>query len=245
VLNTAFAITVALALQAAPQAGPRTSDPWPDDRPLTHLFQNLATDLHDLPSVTNAEILGVGGAGALIAHPADDNLADWAARQQSSSYTTFGRVIGDGWVQGGAAIGAYAVGRLTQDARLTHIGSDLIRGQVLNGALTTGIKVVVNRERPNGGNHAFPSGHASAAFTSAAVLQSHFGWRTGIPAYALAGFVGWTRVRDDVHWLSDVAFGATIGTIAGQTVTRGHRAGTWTVVPVRTPGGIAIYVTRR
>jgi len=246
VLSQAFAITVALALQAAGQAPPPpAASAWPDDRPITHLLTNLVTDLGHLPSVGNAAILGIGGAATLAVHPLDDNLADWAGRQPSSSYTSFGRAIGDGWVQGGAAVGVYVAGRVASDARLTHIGSDLVRAQALNGVLTTALKVVVDRRRPSGGNHAFPSGHTTAAFASAAVLQSHFGWRTGIPAYAVAGFVGWTRVRDHVHWLTDVAFGATVGTIAGQTVTRGHRARTWTVVPAKTAGGFAIYVTRQ
>jgi membrane-associated phospholipid phosphatase len=243
VLNTTLALAVALALQTArPVAPPGT---WTDDRPFTHLLQNLGHDLQHLPSAENAVMLGAGGAAALVLHPADDNVADWAARQQASSYTTFGGVLGNGWIEGGGAAATYVIGRVRQDARLTHVGSDLVRAQVLNGVLTTGIKVAADRTRPNGGKYSFPSGHTSATFTTAAVLEAHFGWRTGVPAYALAGFVGWTRVREHVHWLSDVAFGAALGTVAGRTVAGGHRGGGWTIVPVKTAGGAAIYITRR
>ena len=102
----------------------------------------------------------------------------------------------------------------------------------------------VDRARPSGGQHAFPSGHTSATFASAAVLQGHFGWKVGAPAYAVAGLVGWTRVRDRAHWMSDVFFGATLGTIAGRTITRGHRPASWSLVPTATPGGAAVFVVK-
>ena len=60
-----------------------------------------------------------------------------------------------------------------------------------------------------------PSGHTSATFASAAVLQDHFGWKVGVPSFAVAGFVGWTRIRDQHHWLTDVLVGAMIGFAVG------------------------------
>ena len=84
-------------------------------------------------------------------------------------------------------------------------------------------------------------------FTSAAVLQEHGGWKFGVPSYALATFVAWTRVRDRSHWLSDAFFGAAIGSMAGRTVVRGHKdkQQRWTVTPVKTPGGAAVYFVKR
>jgi membrane-associated phospholipid phosphatase len=241
VLQAAWIIAATVALPAATRTQPAEAA-WPDDRPLTRFVQNLGRDLSDLPSADSAVVLGVGGSASLAAHPVDDNLRDWAADRGESEYTSIGRTIGDGWIQAAGAIGTYAAGRLARHAPTAHIGSDLIRAQALNGVLTTAIKYAVDRSRPSGGHHAFPSGHASASFASAAVLAGHFGWRAGVPAYAVAGFVGWTRIRDRAHWLSDVVFGAAIGTTAGLTVTRGHRPRTVTVVPTRTPGGAALYV---
>ena len=217
-----------------------------DDRPFARLFQNLGRDLRALPSRDSGLVLGMGSAGTLAIRGADDNLAAWAGEEGASGYTGFGRVLGDGWLQAGAATGTYVVGRLTGQPAIAHVGSDLVRAQVLNGLVTRGLKIAVTRSRPTGGRHAFPSGHASAAFTSAAVLQGHFGWKTGIPAYAVASLVGWTRVRDRAHWMSDVIFGATLGTIAGRTVTAGHRREPgWTIVPVATYGGAAVHVVKR
>jgi membrane-associated phospholipid phosphatase len=240
------ACLLALTLSAQTPAAPDPANlAWPDDRPIGRLFQNLGADLQELPSVENAWIVGAGGLGALLVHPVDDNVSTWAMDRGTSSYTAIGRVLGNTGVQAGGALAAYVIGRARHDARTTHVAGDLIRAQALNGVLTTGIKYTVRRERPGHGKRSsFPSGHASSTFASAAVLQSHFGWKAGAPAYAVASFVGWTRVRDHVHWLSDVVMGAAIGTMAGRTVTAGHRERVWRVIPAKTAGGFAVYVVR-
>ena len=235
----------------APQATQPASPPaaqsqavWTDDRPLTRMFQNLGRDLRSLPSVDSVRLLAAGTASTLAVRSTDDNLAAWAHREGESSYTLFGRALGEGWVQTTAALGTYAVGKISRDAAVTHIGGDLIRAQLLNGVITTTLKRSVDRRRPSGGQHAFPSGHTSASFASAAVLQGHFGWKVGVPSYAVAGLIGWSRVRDRSHWMSDVFFGATLGTIAGRTVTSGHRRPTWALIPTATPGGAALFVVK-
>ncbi len=238
----ALALTIAAAV-GQPAAPPANT--WPDDRPFTHIFQNLWRDLRALPSMPTLYILGAGGAGAAAAHEVDDDIVEAAEGSGSAGHTKFGAVLGDGWVQAGAAAATYVVGRLNKQPRVTHMGSDLIRAQVLNGLITQALKVTIDRERPTGSGHAFPSGHTSATFASAAVLHSHFGWKVGVPAYAVASFVGWSRVWDGQHWLSDVAFGAAVGLAAGHTVARGHRAGNWNVVPARTSGGGALYFVKQ
>ncbi len=77
--------------------------------------------------------------------------------------------------------------------------------------VTHGLKRIINKQRPNGGNHAFPSGHTSAAFTGAAFLERRFGWKIGVPAYVLASYVGWTRVHTHHHDYWDVLGGAAVG----------------------------------
>src|SRR5262249_47177001 len=91
--------------------------------------------------------------------------------------------------------------------------------------LTFGIKEATRRARPEGSGFSFPSGHTTVAFASATVLQRHFGWKVGIPAYGVATYVAASRVQMKRHYLSDVAFGAALGIVAGRTVTvgRGHQ----------------------
>ena len=77
--------------------------------------------------------------------------------------------------------------------------------------MTQSLKWIINKPRPNGGEHGFPSGHTSAAFTGAAFLERRFGWGVGIPAYVLAGYVGWTRVDANKHDYWDLLGGAIVG----------------------------------
>jgi membrane-associated phospholipid phosphatase len=236
-----------LTLQSAPPppTEPSLETRWPDDKPFSRFVQNLGHDLVALPSLNTALVIGAGGLGAYSVRGKDDDLANWAAESEPS-FSILGDVFGDGWMQGGLATIAYVTGRVNHDAKTTHVASDLIRAQVLNGVLTTTLKVAVNRERPNGGNHSFPSGHTSATFASAAVLNEHFGWKIGVPGYAVGSLIAWSRVRDRSHWLSDTVFGAAVGLAAGQTVTAGHRARTrWTVVPTATKKSVAFYIIRR
>ncbi len=44
----------------------------------------------------------------------------------------------------------------------------------------------------------------------------------GLPAYAVAGLVGWRMMDAGDHWGSDVLFGATLGWVVGHTVARRH-----------------------
>lgn len=215
-----------------------------DDRPLRRLLPNLFNDIKALPTKTSGLVLALGVVGTVGAHAADDSAADWARDEGPSSLADFGRGLGDGWTQAGGAVGAYVVGRIAGHEQLAHVGSDLIRAQLLNGLVTRGVKLANTRRRPGGGPDAFVSGHTSGTFTTAAVLQGHYGWSVGVPAYAAAAFVGWSSVRNRAHWVSDVVAGATLGTIVGYTVTRGHRDRDWQLVPVRTDGGFAVYFVR-
>jgi len=255
VFGTTWAIAIAVALQSAggaPTSPPATADPaqsavitdpWPDERPLTHLFPNLFHDLVTIPSANSAVILAAGGAAAFGSHEADTSLANWITDAGPSSYSAFGDWLGNGWVQSGGAVATYALGLITHRPQVVHLGGDLIRAQALNAVLTTTIKVSAERTRPTGARRAFPSGHTSATFASAAVLHAHYGWRAGVPAYAAAAFVGWSRVRDRDHWLSDVAFGAAVGIISGRTVAARHQRRGFIIVPAATKGGAALTVT--
>ncbi len=92
-----------------------------------------------------------------------------------------------------------------------------IRGLFFTGAFTHLLKVSVNEERPNHSDHySFPSGHTSAAFSSATSLAYAYGWKAGVPAFSMALLTGASRIADDMHWASDVVAGAFLGVIWGQ-----------------------------
>lgn len=239
-VSTAFAMFLIAGAQQATPASPAP----PRDEPVTQFFQNLGRDLRAVPSRETAEIFTGAAATALLAHRGDAAVAEWAKRQPSSSLGAFGNFLGDGWVQWGAAASVWFAGERSHQPRVAHLGSDLIRAQALNGVINTAIKWTVRRERPTGSPHSFPSGHTSATFATAAVLEHHLGWRAGAVAYGVAAFVGWARVRTYQHWMSDVVFGAAVGVVSGRSVSRTHPR-QWTVAPVKTVGGIAVFVTRQ
>ncbi|GBF21564.1 lipid A 1-phosphatase [Arenibacter sp. NBRC 103722] len=77
------------------------------------------------------------------------------------------------------------------------------------------LKYSINKPRPEGklDGNAFPSGHTSFAFQGASFLQRRYGWKYGIPAYLVAGFVGYSRLEglNDRHDGWDVLAGAAVG----------------------------------
>ena len=75
------------------------------------------------------------------------------------------------------------------------------------------------------------------------MLQRHLGWKAGIPAYTVATYVAASRIQVQRHYLSDVAFGAAIGMIAGRTVTIGRGEARFAVAPAAAPGGAGVNFT--
>lgn len=94
-------------------------------------------------------------------------------------------------------------------------------GSILLGSgVTYGLKRIIPSERPDGSDsRSFPSGHATTAFAAAATLDNRYGWKVGIPAFAVATFVGASRVAARKHRWYDVVAGAAIGTGSGLLIT--------------------------
>jgi membrane-associated phospholipid phosphatase len=88
----------------------------------------------------------------------------------------------------------------------------LVKAAALDLTTTYALKYSIHERRPDGSdNESFPSAHSSVAFTSAEYLRKRYGWEYGIPAYGLAGFVAYSRVAADRHYVHDVLAGAAIG----------------------------------
>jgi membrane-associated phospholipid phosphatase len=199
-------------------------------------------DFRRLPSLDSAVILGLGGLASSLGHSSDQRISAGMVGSNSSFYKP-GVWVGAATVQMGAAFAVYSVGRSTGHPKLAAVGADLVSAQIVSQTLTQAIKFSVSRTRPDGTAYSFPSGHSATSFATAAVLQRHFGWKAGIPAYALATYVAASRIETQRHFLSDVAFGAAIGMVSGRTVTLGHGNARFALSPAAAPGGGGVNFT--
>ena len=228
--------------------------PQPEHTGLAAIVYKTAADFNAFPRRKSTwVILGIGGAAAALAHPADNSVN---ARLQSDAAGKFfapGKYLGSVYVQVGTAVGLYTVGRYMLPAgedekktnKVSHLGFDLLRAAIVSQALTQGVKYSVRRERPNGKSNSFPSGHASATFATAAVLERHLGYRGAWPTIVIASYVAASRLHDNVHYLSDVLFGAALGTASGWTVVGRHGRSDYTFVPVPIRGGAMIALVKK
>ena len=89
--------------------------------------------------------------------------------------------------------------------------------------VTYGLKSTINDRRPNGGIQSFPSAHTSISFSAAEFMRKRYGWEYGIPAYAAASFVAYSRVEARQHEADDVVTGAAIGIISSYIFTRPYK----------------------
>jgi hypothetical protein len=239
----------------APSVGQRTID-WTggaSDAGATRLkapsfgriFQDLGGDFVRLPNRENGLLLGIGAGLAGLASPHDRNVTgSMHANEDAKGFFGPGAYVGNFYLNLGASFATYAVGRATGKSEIAILGADLARAQLLSQATTQGIKYIAGRTRPDGTDRSFPSGHTSSAFATATVLQRHYGWKVGIPAYALASYVGASRLNANKHFLSDVAFGAALGIVAGRTVTVGIGSTKFALAPIAAQGGVGIGFTK-
>lgn len=133
-----------------------------------------------------------------------------------------GDVYGDARVLGAASLALWLSGYAAGSSHLAQTGEDLSKSLVVSGVIVWTLKVAVDRTRPNGASFSFPSGHTAAAFSVAPIVARRFGWKAALPAYALATMTAIGRMEERRHYLSDVAFGATLGIIVGEAIA--HRA---------------------
>lgn len=207
------------------------------------LFTPLPGDFKRLTVHPDLWTLGIGAASTLAARPFDQRIADahWGG---SGAAFTPGALAGSLYVQAGGALATYAIGRATGKPGLATVGAELFRAQVVTEGMTQAIKLATQRTRPDGTSLSFPSGHAASSFATATVLQSHYGWKAGVPAYAVATWIAASRMQTSRHYLSDVVAGATLGILAGRSITIGHGSAKFAVSPMAAPGGAGVSFTR-
>ena len=203
---------------------PSAGEEWqsPDtDTSIGHFPTKIVTDLSHIFSQENVPVLFVGTIATAFdwgAYDSTNSLAANLIQLNAQPLFDFGNFYGEGWVEGGAALGSWSLGALTNDPKLQQFGRDATESLMMSTVLVTGVKYAVNRTRPDGGDYSFPSGHSITAFCIAPVVQKYWGWGAGIAAYGLATVTAFARVEGYHHYLSDVMAGATLGIILGNAV---------------------------
>jgi PAP2 superfamily len=170
--------------------------------------------------------------------------------------TPFGQAYA--WAVAG---GMLAGGLISGNAELRDTGRDAVEAAFFASLITTILKPVFGRERPEqsdgrtifhgftGKYESFPSGHATIAWAVASVVAMRTdGWIVPTVAYTLATLVAFDRVNDEKHFIADVFTGAAIGVAVGRFVVGRHEeAGraepgvAVALVPI--PGGIGARLT--
>jgi membrane-associated phospholipid phosphatase len=146
--------------------------------------------------------------------------------------------LGDGRY-GAAILGLfYLGGSFFQNDKAKETALMGIESMACAGALSSLGKLLIGRQRPKQNKGAFnytgpssksykssfPSGHTTIAFSLASVIAEQYdNMLVDILAYGTASAVGFQRVYDDNHWLSDVFAGAILGTLIGKTIVKLNR----------------------
>ncbi len=230
VIRVLLLFTLALTPGVA-QKAPRARDfgriLWSDTRELFS-GRNVA------PAVMGATAIG---AATLF----DDSVHEYFGGERVAPVIgSIGNVVGNAVTLGTAAGVMFYTSYRGGNERYKSMSFDLSEVLVLDAIVSSSMKVAVRRDRPDESNHySFPSGHASGT-TAAATVISHYYPKATIPAFLVAGFVGFSRIEKNRHWLSDVVAGHAIGFILGRTVVRGHnpmKMGRFDWAPAVAPGG--------
>lgn len=224
---------------------PTPPPPTPEHTGIKAMIRELGTDVQHLPSFENLFWASTGGGVAAALHPLDPTANADLSGPFLDKFFKPGAIMGQSYTLLPVAATIYVVGRAGNHPRISHMGSDLIQSVLIAELMTQTIKYSVRRERPDNSNaFSFPSGHAADTMAFATALERHFNWKYYVPAYAFATYVAMSRLHDNVHFVSDVAFGSAVGIIAGRTVTRyGHRP--FPIAMTAVPGGFAVVYFRQ
>jgi membrane-associated phospholipid phosphatase len=118
------------------------------------------------------------------------------------------------YLPGAAVYGLNLAGIKGKHSLIDATGIYVMTG-VIAGISAESVKILTNRQRPDGSNHfSFPSGHTTTAFASAEFLKQEY--KDVSPLYGLAGYAvatgtGILRLYNNKHWVSDVVAGAGFG----------------------------------
>jgi membrane-associated phospholipid phosphatase len=133
--------------------------------------------------------------------------------------------------------GLAITGFIMRDKKMKQDAMYMGAAFLVSTLVTKSVKHMVNRQRPfakypfivkradSEAGLSFPSGHTSAAFSTATSLSLRYRkWYIIAPACIFASSVGWARMYQGVHYPSDVLAGALTGAASAWL---GYKAQKW------------------
>jgi membrane-associated phospholipid phosphatase len=195
---------------------------WGEARPIPFI-SDIPEDLDS--SFLSWPVMFVVAGGVAASHISTMDLRiqkDYGGRRYLGKGSDFLSTAGTAFILDPLALGFWGLGKLIKNDSMEKTGETLVESILLTEVSVLIIKDAFHRERPDGGQYSFPSGHTARAFTIASVLAVNHGPIAGIPAYAIASLIGFSRFDKDRHYLSDILFGAAIGTTIGVGTSLAH-----------------------
>ena len=177
---------------------------------------------------SNQWLLGGTAIAALCATQIDMEVKEHVQSHKilSDPISHFGDEIGGNWghwILWSSIITSSKINKDSNKKFMSKIQYSTL-AMVSNGLITVGMKRAFGRERPNGSDYySFPSGHTSHSFTMASIANELYGKNIGLISYGLATLVAVSRMNHNKHYLSDVIFGAGLGTAVGRAFAKNYQ----------------------
>ncbi|MGD9842026.1 MAG: phosphatase PAP2 family protein [Steroidobacteraceae bacterium] len=163
-------------------------------------------------------------AAVLVAHHYDEQVRTHYATSDNSIAGKDTHSKRDALPAVAAVVGTWAFATFIDDPAGYQEGWSMLEAGGLSAATTLVMKYAVHRERPNETSDSnswfkqgdsFPSMHVSAAFAIGTVLAESGGddyrWVRRALGYGIGAATAASRVKHNVHWLSDTVVGAALG----------------------------------
>lgn len=155
----------------------------------------------------------------------NSNIAKSINSKQTIFKTNYCRFYANSvtYVNLGVPLGVFTLGVIRHDKNMQNNAAYMAGAFALSSVLTNSAKNIFKEQRPyekypeitklsSGGGYSFPSGHTSAAFSTATSLSLCYPkWYIITPAYIWAGSVSIARIYQGVHYPADILAGALIG----------------------------------
>jgi undecaprenyl-diphosphatase len=158
--------------------------------------------------------------------PLDDRISIDIQETRTPEQTGIFKFLSNSLLYGdvGVPVGLFTAGAISNDKGMRENSLFIASSTAITYGLTALIKIIVKRPRPYvqnkniiavypAGGFSFPSGHSSSTFSTATALSMAYPkWYVIAPAFLWSGSVAYSRIYLGVHYTSDVAAGALLGT---------------------------------